>query len=126
MVAGVQTGNDTSAASVRLPETATTWNRAVPGRAADAGKRTSTRSLAGTRTRRPSPSVSIAFVARTATSTVIASSVWFCTTTGNSNRSPKLRKRGADGRAINGSRAVIADSPLPARAAPSTAATNTR
>ena len=29
------------------------------------------------------------------------SSVWFCTTTGSSNRSPKLRNRGAVGRTIN-------------------------
>ena len=34
-------------------------------------------------------------------------SVWFCSTTGNSKRSPKLRKRGADGRTMSGRRAVM-------------------
>ena len=80
---------------------------------AAAGNRTSTRSFAGTVTSRPAPSVSAALVARTATLTVIGASVWFCTTTGSSNVSPKLRNRGGDGRTISGSRAVIALSPLP-------------
>ncbi len=59
--------------------------------------------------------------ARTATSTVIGASVWFCSTTGSSNRSPKLRKRGAEGRTISGSRAVRLDSPLPKNFSPATA-----
>src|SRR5437764_9510265 len=67
-----------------------------------------------------------AFVARTATSTVIALSVWFCSTIGNSNRSPKFRKRGADGRAIKGRRAVIVDSPEQHCLPPATATAITR
>ena len=67
-----------------------------------------------------------AFDARTATSTSIGLSVWFCTTTGNSSLSPKFKKRGADGRAINGKRAVIADSPAPNCFSPATATAITR
>src|SRR5690606_5187209 len=40
--------------------------------------------------------------------------------------SPKLRNRGGEGRAISGSRAVIVDSPLPNRSAPSIATAITR
>ena len=47
------------------------------------------------------------------TPTSIGCSVWFWTTTGSSNRSPKLRNRGADGRTITGSFAVIVDSFAP-------------
>jgi hypothetical protein len=60
--------------------------------------------------------------ARTATDTSSGASVWFCTTTGSSNRSPKLRKRGGDGRTISGRRAVMVDSPEP-KAFPRVAAT---
>jgi hypothetical protein len=60
------------------------------------------------------------------TSTVIGWSVWFCTRTGRSKRSPKLAKRGADGRTVSGRRAVIVDSPEPKRPAPETATAITR
>src|ERR1044072_1697588 len=117
VVAGVQTGNLTSAASDQRPDTAPIWKRAVPALFAAPGLRTSTRSFAGTVTRRPaifdSPAPSwakTAFVTRTATSTDIAASVWFWTTIGNSNRSPKFKKRGADALAIKANRAVIVDS----------------
>ena len=52
-VAGVYTGSSTSAASASAPATATTRRRAVPTWSATIGKRTSTRSLAGTVTRLP-------------------------------------------------------------------------
>jgi hypothetical protein len=65
-------------------------------------------------------------VPRTATSTVIAASVWFCTTIGSSNLSPKLRNRGGDGRTISGRRAVTALSPLPNCLSPATAIATTR
>jgi hypothetical protein len=55
---------------------------------------------------------------RTTTSTVISASVWFCTSTGSSILSPKFMNRGADGRTISGSRAVIAASPWPNCVAP--------
>src|SRR5437899_9514990 len=45
---------------------------------------------------------------------------------GNAKRSPKFKKRGADGRAIKGSRAVIADSPEPNCFPPATATAITR
>jgi hypothetical protein len=77
--------------------------------------------LAGTVTRRPAPAVSEALVARTATSTASGASVWFWITTGSSKRSPKLRKRGGDGRTITGRRAVSALSPLPNCLSPATA-----
>ncbi|MBK9963285.1 MAG: hypothetical protein IPP06_18755 [Saprospiraceae bacterium] len=121
VVAGVQTGSATSAASEPALAVPTIWKRAVPAIAAAAGKRTSTRSLAGTVTRLPLPAVSVAFDARTATSTASGASVWFCTTTGSSNLSPKLRNRGGDGRTITGSRAVSALSPLPNCLSPATA-----
>ena len=76
---------------------------------------------AGTVTSRPAPSVSVAFAARAASRTVIGASVWFCTTTGSSNVSPKFRNRGGRGRTISGSRAVIALSPLPNCLSPATA-----
>ena len=98
----------------------------MPELSVAAGNRTSTRSFAGTVTRLPFPSVSSRLAVCIATSTVIGSSVWFCTTTGSSNRSPKLRKRGADGRTIRGSRAVTEDSPLPNCLPPATATTITR
>ena len=60
---------------------------------------------------RPAPSVSDMFAVRAAIRTVIGLSVWFWTTTGIWNESPKLRKRGGDGRTISGRRAVIALSP---------------
>src|SRR5262245_65205068 len=54
VVAGVHTGMLISAASDHLPALAAIWNRATPGlTVAVRGKRTSTRSLAGTVTRRP-------------------------------------------------------------------------
>ena len=126
MVAGVHTGSSTSAASAAEPDTAPTWIRAVPARAAAIGKRTSARSFAATTTRRPSPSVSAAFRARTATSTDISRSVWFWTTTGSSKRSPKFRKRGGDGRTISGRRATSVASPEPKRRAPEAATAITR
>src|SRR5215471_5262243 len=76
VVAGVHTGRLTSAASAHLPLAAAIWNRAVPGLIVVAGKRTSTRSFAGTVTRKPEILVvpplggaNSAFAARTATST---------------------------------------------------------
>ena len=98
----------------------------MPAISAAAGRRTSTRSLAGTVTWRPEPAVSAALVARTASFTAMARSVWFCSTTGSSKRSPKLRKRGGDGRTISGRRAVMLDSPAPNCFSPATAATMTR
>ena len=77
-------------------------------------------------TLRPPPAVSAALVARTATVISSAASVWFCTTTGSWKVSPKLRKRGADGRTISGSRAVIALSPLPNCFSPATAIATSR
>src|SRR5262245_9976968 len=145
VVAGVHTGRLTSAASAHLPLDAATWNRAVPGFVVVAGKRTSTRSFAGTVTRRPfvvpplggsdwgaepvppeGGTTNSAFAARTATSTFSGWSVWFCTTTGNSTLSPKLRNRGALGLAIIGNRAVIADSPAPNCLSTATATAITR
>ncbi len=70
--------------------------------------------------------MSEALRARTATSTVIARSVWFCTTTGSSKRSPKLRKRGGDGRTISGRRAVIVASAEPNWRTPAAATAITR
>ncbi len=70
--------------------------------------------------------MSAALRARTATSTVIAASVWFCTTTGSSKRSPKFRKRGADGRTMSGSRAVSVASPDPKLRGPEAATAMTR
>lgn len=93
----------------------------MPACSARAGKRTSTRSPAGTLTRWPAPAPSSTPVARIATSTVIADSVWLCTTTGSSTSSPKLRKRGGEGRTISGSRAVTVDSALPKWRSPCTA-----
>ena len=118
-VAGVQTGSVTVAASASGPDAAATSRRASPARAVSAGKRTSTRSLAGTSSLRPAPWVRVMLAGRTATSTSSASSAWFWITTGSSNRSPALRNRGADGRTISGRRAVSADSPTPKRLAPS-------
>ena len=126
VVAGVQTGSSTSAASAAVPDAAPTWIRAEPARTAAIGKRTSARSFAATTRRRPAPAVSAALRARTATSTVISASVWFCTTTGSSKRSPKFRKRGADGRTMSGRRATSVASPEPKRRAPSTATAITR
>ena len=64
-------------------------------------------------TLRPAPSVSARFDARIASFTVIGASVWFWTTTGSWNVSPKFRNRGGLGRTISGKRAVTALSPLP-------------
>ncbi len=66
------------------------------------------------------------FAPRATTSTVMAVSVWFWTTTGSSKRSPKFRKRGGEGRTISGRRAVIVDSPLPNSLPPATATAITR
>jgi hypothetical protein len=126
VVAGVQTSSSTSAASAQEPDTAPTWIRAEPARSAAIGKRTSARSFAATTTRRPAPSVTAAFRARTATSTLSSRSVWFCTTTGSSKRSPKFRKRGGDGRTISGRRATSDASPDPNWRAPETATAITR
>jgi hypothetical protein len=125
LVAGVHTGSETSAASAHLPVAAPTWKRAVPGFAAAAAKRTSTRSCAGTVTRWPAAST-LALAARPATLTERASPVWFCRTTGSSKRSPKLRKRGAEGRTMRGRRAVIVSSPAPNSLPPATAIAITR
>ena len=126
MVAGVQTGSETSAASAQAPEAAPTWKRAVPACRAATGKGTSTRSWAGTLTRRPALPSTVALRARTATSTASGASVWFWTTTGNSIRSPKFRKRGGDGRTMSGRRAVSVDSPAPKLRAPAAATAITR
>jgi hypothetical protein len=75
VVAGVQTGSSTTAASARAPEEAPAWMRALPARAAAIGKSTSARSFAATTRRRPAPARREAFRARTATSTVISRSV---------------------------------------------------
>ena len=148
-MAGVQTGSSNWAASdpggrAEMPGccTAATWKRAVPALMVSAGKRTSTRSSAGTVTRWPSSETaepetfevsqtskvwqSAIFAPRTTTSTVMAVSVWFWSTTGSSNRSPKFRKRGGEGRTISGRRAVIVDSPLPNSFPPATATAITR
>ena len=125
-MAGVQTGRASSAASAKRPDWTPNWKRAVPAISAAAGKRTSIRSLAGTVTRRPWPEVMAALVARSATSTFIAWSVWFWRTTGISNLSPKLRKRGGEGRTMSGMRAVMLASPEPNCFSPATTATITR
>src|SRR5690606_13295821 len=106
VVAGVQTGSASSAASAKRPLCAANWKRAVPAISAAAGNRTSTRSLAGTVTWRPCASVMAALVARRATWTGIGRWVWFRMPTGIANRSPQFRERagelgcgGASGRA---------------------------
>ena len=59
-----------------------TRNRAVPAAATLTGKRTSTRSLAGTLTRTPAGVAGSRLAVCSTTSTSIGASVWFCTTTG--------------------------------------------
>ena len=98
----------------------------MPASSAAAGNWTSTRSFAGTVTARPAPSVSVRLVVATASLTVIGASVWFWTTTGNWNVSPKFKNRGGLGRTISGSRAVIALSPLPNCVVPATASATIR
>ncbi|WP_240475400.1 hypothetical protein [Vulgatibacter incomptus] len=68
----------------------------------------------------------MAFVARTTTSASTGASVWFWITTERSNASPKLRKRGALGLTISGSRAVIVASLEPKKLAPAEATVITR
>jgi hypothetical protein len=85
------------------------------------------RSLAGTVTHKPLSPVSFRLLTWMTTSVTRGSSVWFCSTTGSSMLSPKFRKRGADGRTINGSRAVRLASAEPNCLPPaSTATTITR
>ncbi len=129
LVAGVHTGSVSSCASDQASfdvADAATWRRARPAFSAAAGKRTSRRSWAGTVRRRPWPCERVRFEARTATATSSGASVWFCTTTGSSNVSPKLRKRGADGRTISGRRAVMVDSRAPNELVPAAATAITR
>ena len=113
VVAGVYTGSSTFVASETPGADTPSWTRAVPGFSAAIANRSSARSLAATLTRCPGPPVTRALVARTTTATSIGLSVWFCSTTGSSKRSPKLRKRGGLGRTMSGSRAVTVDSPEP-------------
>jgi hypothetical protein len=125
-VDGVYTGSDTVAESARSPLTAVTRSAARPTSSAASGKRTSTRSAAGTVTRNPVAASAPRLADSTTTSASSGASVWFCTTTGSSKRSPKLRKRGALGRTINGSSAVTLASAVPNCWVPAAATTITR
>ncbi len=125
-VAGVYTGSSMSAASAAPPPTPATRSAASSAAMVLIGKRTSTRSSAGTFTRLPAGPSRARFPAWTTTSTDTGTELWLWTTTGSSKWSPKLAKRGADGRIISGRRAVIEAVVEPKWAAPSTATTITR
>ncbi len=118
MVTGSSTGTCFSTASVCLsPSTAANWIRAGPACLTVMGKRTSLAPWAAISTRRRLISPGVALRPRTSTSTVPFLSVWLCTITAASKRSPTVKKRGSEGRISITLRTLTWASPLPKRSA---------